>query len=190
MNKISGIYEIRSRIKPERIYIGSAVNIHKRWGSHLNELEKNKHKNGRLQNHFNKYGKDDLIYSILMGCDKDCLLTAEQYFLDIYKPYFNIQQHTTHTNLGRKFSDEVKEKLSLSHMGIKYSEESKSKRSQSLRGRIPWNVGVPCSKECKAKQSAKLKGKTWDEIYGKEGARKRMESIKNKWALKKQNKAA
>jgi hypothetical protein len=30
LSKISGIYKIQSKIKPERIYIGSAVNLQKR----------------------------------------------------------------------------------------------------------------------------------------------------------------
>jgi hypothetical protein len=38
MEKISSIYQIQSKIKPERIYIGSAVNIKHRWGIHLSDL--------------------------------------------------------------------------------------------------------------------------------------------------------
>ncbi len=31
INNISGVYKIQSKIKPERIYIGSSVNINSRW---------------------------------------------------------------------------------------------------------------------------------------------------------------
>jgi group I intron endonuclease len=88
--KISGIYQIQSKIKPERIYIGGAVNIQKRWWSHLSTLRNNKHENSKLQNHFNKYGESDLQFSILLGCEKEDLIRVEQYFLDSYNPFFNI----------------------------------------------------------------------------------------------------
>ena len=35
MERITGIYKIQSIIKPERIYIGSAVYVDKRWKEHL-----------------------------------------------------------------------------------------------------------------------------------------------------------
>ena len=53
--KTSGIYRIQSKIKSERIYIGSSVNIQSRWYHHLADLRKNIHGNSKLQNHFNKY---------------------------------------------------------------------------------------------------------------------------------------
>ena len=65
MNLSSGIYKIESKIKPERIYIGSSVNIIARWKNHLYELRKNKHRNNKLQNHYNKYGESDLLFSIM-----------------------------------------------------------------------------------------------------------------------------
>ena len=70
MSKVSGIYKIQSIIKPERIYIGSAVNICDRWRCHLKDLKNGNHGNGKLQNHFNKYGEIDLQFSILLGCEK------------------------------------------------------------------------------------------------------------------------
>ena len=36
---VSGIYKIESKIKPERCYIGSAVNINRRWNVHLRALK-------------------------------------------------------------------------------------------------------------------------------------------------------
>lgn len=39
MNTI-GIYKTQSKVKPERVYIGSAVNISERWRLHLLELRR------------------------------------------------------------------------------------------------------------------------------------------------------
>lgn len=55
--KISGIYKIQSKVKPERIYIGSAVNIRHRRNQHFSSLSLNNHHNKKLQYHYNKYGK-------------------------------------------------------------------------------------------------------------------------------------
>jgi len=132
---VSGIYKIQSKVKPNRIYIGSAINIFSRWRQHLNELNRNKHHNLILQNHYNKYGRDDLQFSILLSCDKEDLLKIEQYFLDSYKTYFNIC------------------KIAGNHLGIKYSKESRERCSKSHIGKPSNRRGTKTSEETKRKQS-------------------------------------
>ena len=63
----TGIYKIVSKIRPDRMYIGSSINIPKRWREHISNLKKNKHHSKQLQNHFNKYGEADLQFSILLN---------------------------------------------------------------------------------------------------------------------------
>ena len=75
--KLPGIYQIQSKIKPQRIYIGSAINIQKRWWMHLFDLRKNKHSSSKLQRHYDKYGESDLQFSILLGCEKENLIKVE-----------------------------------------------------------------------------------------------------------------
>jgi group I intron endonuclease len=111
--KISGIYKIQSKIKPKRIYIGSAKNILIRWKLHLRSLRLNKHHSALLQRHYNKYSESDLLFSVLLGCDKEDLIKTEQYFLDSYQPYFNICK-IAGSSLGRKHSEESKKKMSES----------------------------------------------------------------------------
>jgi len=129
--KISGIYQIQSKLKPERIYIGSAVDIHNRWRRHLWYLRNNNHHSSKLQRHFNKYGKSDLIFSIIIGCDKEDLISTEQYFLDIKNPFFNTCKIAGNTH------------------GIKYSEETKKKLSILKKGKPTWNKGLKLSDEHK-----------------------------------------
>jgi len=112
--KISGIYKIQSQIKPERIYIGSAIDINHRWKMHINDLRKNKHGSIKLQRHFSKYGEVDLQFSILLGCDKEDLIKTEQYFIDSYNPFFNICK-TAGSWLGHRHSAESRKKQSDSH---------------------------------------------------------------------------
>lgn len=134
----SGIYQIKSRVKPERIYIGSAVNISNRWWRHLNHLKLNKHRNIKLQRHYDKYGESDFQFSILLGCDKEDLIKVEQYFFDSYKPWFNINM-TAKSNFGRKFSEEHKRKISEGNKG-KHNNRiySKDTRSKMRTARIKW----------------------------------------------------
>jgi group I intron endonuclease len=167
---ISGIYKIQSICKPERIYIGSAVNIRKRWIAHLSDLNLNKHQNKKLQNHYNKYGKDDFTFSILISCEKYELIQKEQYFLDIYKTWFNIYEkaysplghkHSQesinkmkgNTNkLGKKCTEEAKEKLRLANIGKKASDATKQKMRESSLGN-KYSLGHRASEETKHKLS-------------------------------------
>jgi len=139
--KISGIYKIQSKIKPERIYIGSAVNIKNRWNNHLKALRKGIH-NNKLQRHYNKYGEADLQFSILLGCGEEDLLKTEQYFLDSYNPYFNICRKAGSV-LGCKWklSEETKKKMSNSRMGFKASKETRTKQSNAAKKRGSNNKG-------------------------------------------------
>lgn len=154
--KISGIYKIQSLIKPERIYIGSAINIASRWCQHLSKLKKGNHASKKLQNHFNKYGKNDLMFSILFGCAKDNLISTEQFFIDAHKPWFNIRLKAE-SNLGIVFSDETKKIMSESKKGNKnflgkhHSEETKLKMSKR-------HIGKTHTKECRVKMGENHRG--------------------------------
>lgn len=145
--KISGIYQIQSKRKPQRCYVGSAVYIRQRWANHLKQLRKNKHENGRLQNHFNKYGEGDLCFKILLGCDVADLINHEQYFIDSLKPWFNICKIAGST-LGTKRSPELCKRQGEIYrgenhpmFGRRHTKESIKMMSEHRKGHIPWNKG-------------------------------------------------
>lgn len=147
MEVISGIYKIQSIIKPERCYIGSAVHINRRRGEHLRMLRKGKHDSRKLQNHYNKYGESDLIFSILMGCDKSNLIPNEQYFIDSHNTWFNISP-TAGNRLGTKCTLESCKRMSIAQQGAKspmqdkkHKPESIKKMSDGHKGNVPWNKG-------------------------------------------------
>jgi len=133
--KISGIYKIESKIKPTRIYIGSATNTSNRWAIHLHQLRNNKHHSIKLQRHFNKYGEGDLRFSILMPCDIKDLIIEEQRHITLLNPYFNISQIAASPMSGRKHSLKTLEKFknrvawNKGRKGI-YSEETLNKLRQ------------------------------------------------------------
>lgn len=173
----SGIYKIESISHPERIYIGSAVNINKRGRIHLSRLRKNKHHSIKLQHHYNKYGEDDLIFSIILGCEKEDLIRHEQFFIDSYNPWFNVCQtaggrlgttHSTETkekiriaHLGKVASPETKLKLSIAHIGKIQSEETKAKKRVANSGENHHMYGKTPSEETKEKLRVANIGKTY-----------------------------
>jgi group I intron endonuclease len=158
--RVSGIYKIQSKAKPERFYIGSGVHIYDRWYRHKSSLKHNKHFNIKLQNHYNKYGKDDLIYSIVEPCLPEFLTAREQsYFRPL--PWFNIAKDASSPMRGRKLSLEARRKISerakgenSPTFGRKASKEERKRMSERMKGKklsvetrlkmsgkTPWNKG-------------------------------------------------
>ena len=86
---IPGVYEIVDQHK--RCYIGSSVDVYKRWSQHRRSLEDGKHHSWRLQRAWNRYGADAFTFRLLQVVENESdLLAAEQYFLDTFRPCFNI----------------------------------------------------------------------------------------------------
>lgn len=164
---MTGIYKIQSILYPKKYYIGSSINIGRRWSEHKKYLKSNKHVNPKLQNHYNKYG-NDFIFFMVEECLIENLISREQYYIDSLNPWFNCSP-TAGSQLGMKrseetkmkmrkkrkpFSDEWKLNLSRSKLGIKrgpnknkskaykpHSEEHCKNLSKSMMGKIPWNRG-------------------------------------------------
>lgn len=114
-NIISGIYKIESIIKPSRFYIGSALNLKGRERQHLGLLKRGIHHSIKLQRHYNKYGKDDIRFVVLLTCEVSDLITNEQFFIDALNPYFNCSP------------------TAGSCRGVKWTKESKDKKSQQTK---------------------------------------------------------
>jgi len=142
--KVSGIYQIQSKSN-NKIYVGSAVNLRGRKQHHFQDLKHNKHHSIYLQRHYNKYGKDDLQFSILEFCEKEKLIEREQFYIDTLKPEFNICK-IAGSCLGIFHSEETKKKNSAARIGKPLSEKTKKKMSKAHNGH-------PVSKETKQKLS-------------------------------------
>jgi group I intron endonuclease len=82
--KKPGIYKIRNIIT-KKFYIGSTtMPLIKRYWHHNNQLVKNCHKNQHLQNSWNKYSENNFVFEIIKNCDKQSVLTEEQYYINKY----------------------------------------------------------------------------------------------------------
>ena len=61
-SKISGIYKIVNTVNGKK-YVGSAVDIKRRWQAHKLRLRKNNHHSPKLQNAWNKHGESSFTFS-------------------------------------------------------------------------------------------------------------------------------
>lgn len=181
--KISCIYKIVSLSHPDRIYIGSAIDFLGRKKNHLVPLRMKRHANNILQHHFNKYGIQDLKFEIVERIyNKEELVSREQFYIDLYNPYFNICK-VAGLVTGKKHSEETKEKIRQANLGRKYppvTEETRKKLSAFQLSRPPRtaetreklrlaHIGKPfiLTEEQKLKNRLALKGKKRSEEFKK-----------------------
>lgn len=151
----SGIYCITCTANG-KIYIGSSVNIRKRWSRHLCSLEHHTHYNAHLQNAWDIYGRDSFSVSVLELCKQSELIKCEQRYLDILQPFrdrgFNIARNAELTSLGVPMAPKTRAKISAANKGRPKSAETRAKLSVSKRGQT-------MSPEARTKMSIARKGK-------------------------------
>ena len=117
-----GIYKILNTVN-NKVYVGSATNIEKRWRDHKWHLNRNIHHNSHLQSSWNKYGAETFEFTVLLECRIDDLLVNELKFILAHNSFDNNCGYNVndpeHKFLNRKHSEKTKEKLSLQKMGDK-----------------------------------------------------------------------
>jgi group I intron endonuclease len=128
----TGIYSIHS--PSGRFYIGSAVDVVRRWRRHRAELRSGTHGNRSLQRAANKYGTDNLTFTKMLICRKEDLLFYEQLLLDGLKPLYNIAP-LAGSSFGIKRSDEFRRKISIALTGRVVSQETRRRIGAKHRGK-------------------------------------------------------
>lgn len=81
-----GIYKI---VIADHFYIGSSNNIMNRLRTHRNSLLNQCHHNHTMQNCFNKYGLEALMFEVVEECSEDMILDREGYYINTLKPDMN-----------------------------------------------------------------------------------------------------
>jgi group I intron endonuclease len=132
-------------------YIGSSIHLSKRFRVHISNVNKGKLP---LYKSLRKYGFNNFVFLVLQFCEpvQEVCIGLEQYFLDLYKPKYNILL-LAGSSEGFKHSPETIAKLKKLHssklhprFGKKVSEEQKILTSMAL-------------KEFFSKNTNKLKGR-------------------------------
>jgi group I intron endonuclease len=169
----------------EKYYIGSTHQWKRRKVCHLSKLNKGYHPNILLQNLYNKYGKDSLIFSILEEFDKNSdvdIIKIEQKYLDehinnpnciniapvagggaVYKPTPEsiAKGLETKRRKGYKWSGKTNypRKMIESNIGRKHSDNAKGKISEG--NKKSYANSDKRKKACKQNGIDRMK-ETWD----------------------------
>lgn len=150
MAKKGYIYNI-CFLSTNKNYVGSTNNFNRRKSEHIHHLKKNNHFNKYIQNLYNKYGIDDVIFSILEEVDiisnySDILLEKEYYY--ICKSINNINlalptrnrkisyvRNDIHKERARILSRKAQPLAAKARIGSKHSLKTKIKISRSMGGK-------------------------------------------------------
>ena len=172
-NQLSGIYRILNRVNGN-CYIGSSLNIEKRYKHHLSTLRHNSSRCSILQKAFNKYGEDNFEFQVLLCCKPKYRLYYEQELIRELDSQYNVFTNVSDSPLRQfTFSEEAKLKMSRAHKGKRLSEQHRRNISLANRGRIfseesrskirNSRQNLVFNKETIEKMSNAKKGKPWSE---------------------------
>lgn len=169
MDARSGIYLIANKVNG-KFYVGSAADIQERWWHHLTQARRGEHANRLIQEAWNQYGENNFIISVLEYCDRECLLQREQYYIDTLKPEYNLCPIAGSTKgmmrtqafrdrmkgnkygLGKKHTQEAKNKIAAARLGKKLTQSAKDKVSIARKGNKDW-LGRKHTQESRQKMS-------------------------------------
>lgn len=189
--RTSGIYKIIC-IANGKIYVGSSVNLQKRWISHRSQLRSNKHHCSHLQRTWNKYGEQLFIFEVIELTTPDILIDREQYWLDNLNPELNesliagrpsnsrhscsieSRQKISNANKGRKHTLEELERMKVSHLGNKNCLGYKQTKEHIEKCRLAklGKKNKPHSLETRMKIGLANKGKLKGRVLSDETKRK------------------
>ena len=114
-----GIYSIYSKSQ-NCYYIGKSKDIHKRILKHKSDLKLNHHHSSYLQNTYNKYGLEDLEFSVICECSYEDSAELEKEYIkkfDSFQNDFNMTEGGEWGAPGRKFSEETLKRMSENMKG-------------------------------------------------------------------------
>lgn len=100
------------------MYVGSAVNMPRRWQHHREDARNNKHHSKAFQNAWNKHGEDAFLFEVIEYVeDPDQLIEREQHWIEALESYtrgYNCSP-TAGSPRGVKHSEEARQRMSESH---------------------------------------------------------------------------
>lgn len=143
--RFGGIYAIVHRAT-NRVYVGSAHNIHNRIRGHRWKLNSNQSGCRHLQAAWNKYGADAFEVKVLERVDDPArLLEVEQRWLDKLKPHefgFNVSASAESPMTGRKHRRSTRLKMAEAKRGKGWSPLQREARDVAdvLRRKLPREV--------------------------------------------------
>jgi group I intron endonuclease len=167
----SGVYSITNCLTG-KLYVGSALDMERRWRVHLRLLRVGRHHNAKLQNAWVKYGAAAFVFEILeIVADQTTLLTREQFHIDARRAVeagYNIAPRAG-SQLGLRHSQTSRQKMREAKLGRRLPRETCQKIAEGGRRRFANPVerekqsrrlaARPCSTETRARIADSNRGK-------------------------------
>ena len=144
---MTGIYCITNRINGKR-YVGSSINISKRFGEHKTELRGQRHINSYLQKSYNKYGEGSFTFDVVEECGHNKLIEREEYWIAQYDACnrelgYNFNPYPSRPRLGVKASPETLRRMSIANGGENHPMFGKHLKRETRRKLSLSQKGIP-----------------------------------------------
>ncbi len=178
-----GVYAIVS-LCSQRVYVGSSVNINRRWIEHRSRLRGGSHRNPKLQIEWARYGEPFFAFVVLERTPSEYAprIAREQWWIDSTPDMLNIStQAGSGPKPGHKMTPAQVEKMRAAMKGRPKSAAHRAhlsaarkglkvpKQAEAMRGRTvspdtcakmsAAHKGLVKSPACRAKLSTALKGR-------------------------------
>lgn len=151
IGRISGVYKIKNIID-NRVYIGIASNMYKRYSGHKYMLTKGNHYNIKLQNFVNKYGINKLIFEIVLVVTNKTILVDKE--IEFIKQFNSIKEGFNIIEDSRK----------MAHIDYKLSQKISSQKRKGMPLSKEWKEHISEAKKLEYKINGHhLKGTKWSE---------------------------
>ena len=131
--KISGIYKIINKVNG-KYYVGSSINIYRRWSMHKSWLNRNKHHNYHLQLSWNKYGQQNFDFIIEKEVPPETLLKVEDEYLLLAKKEasYNLNFNATGSDVSNSTRSILSQKGKERWLNQQYRETQTLKITQAM----------------------------------------------------------
>ncbi len=179
MSKQSGIYSITHKKSGKR-YIGSAVNIEKRWSVHRCHLRKGTHHSRHLQSAWNKYGESAFAFEVVATCEKDELTAQEQFWIDAFQTANRKHGYNVSPTAGNCTGVEISES-SRQKMADKWNDPEFRAKKSAINRESQNRPEVRAKHSERAKQSWSIPGRK-ESVAAKTKARMNTPETKAKYA--------
>jgi group I intron endonuclease len=116
---LAGVYLITNEVN-DKFYIGSSIDLLKRFHQHRWQLRNACHPNRHLQAAWNKYDEASFVFSVLKFCDSKDVIAEEQLAMDNLKPEYNHRKiadsNTGLIGINAEIDDETVKTLIVTYM--------------------------------------------------------------------------
>jgi group I intron endonuclease len=101
--------KIRTNKVNGKSYIGSSVDLGRRFSEYFRASQLKKD-NKVINKALLKYGYSNFSFETLEHCDPSVVIQKEQYYIDLFKPEYNVSP-TAGSTLGYRHSESIKAKI-------------------------------------------------------------------------------